>query len=100
LIATPINDNLRLDAPAARAASPIHRVRSGLPPALFALGRLETAAFRAQNAEMCAAWEKSGNSGSTLVVDDADHFSLLRGFTERREPLFAAVVELSRKSRR
>jgi arylformamidase len=100
LIATPINDNLRLDAAAARAASPIHRVRSGLPPALFALGGLETAAFRTQNAEMCAAWEQSGNSGSTLVVDDADHFSLLRGFTERREPLFGAVVELSRKSRK
>ena len=100
LVATPINDNLRLDAAAARAASPIHRVRSGLPPALFALGGLETAAFRAQNAEMCAAWEKSGNSGSTLVVDDADHFSLLRGLTERRTPLFDAVVELKRKSRR
>jgi len=100
LIATPINDNLRLDAPAARAASPIHRVRSGLPRALFAAGGLETAAFRTQNAEMCAAWEKSGNSGSTLVVDDADHFSLLRGLTERRAPLFDAVVELSRKSRR
>jgi arylformamidase len=100
LIATPINDNLRLDAPAARAASPIHRVRSGLPPALFALGALETSAFRTQNAQMCAAWEKSGNSGSTLVVDDADHFSLLRGLTERRALLFEAIVELGRRSRR
>jgi arylformamidase len=100
LIATPINDNLRLDAAAARAASPIHRLRSGLPPALFALGGLETSAFRAQNAQMCAAWEQSGNLGSTLVVDDADHFSLLRGLTERRTPLFDAVVELKRISRR
>jgi arylformamidase len=100
LIATPINDNLRLDAAAARAASPIHRLRSGLPPALFAVGALETSAFRAQNAQMCAAWQQSGNFGSTLVVDDADHFSLLRGLTERHEPLFVAVTDLKRKSRR
>jgi len=100
LIATPINDNLRLDLPAARAASPIHRVRSGLPRALFALGGLETSAFRAQNAAMCAAWQSYGNSGSTLVVDGADHFSLLGGLTERGEPLFDAVVALGRNSGR
>jgi arylformamidase len=100
LVATPINDNLRLDAAAARAASPIHRLRNGLPPALFGVGGLETAAFQAQNAQMCATWEQRGNFGSTLVVDDADHFSLLRGLTERRSPLFVAVGELSRKSRR
>src|SRR5271163_2295463 len=56
LIATPVNDNLRLDVTTARAASPIHRVRGGLPRALFAVGGVETSAFRAQNAKMCAAW--------------------------------------------
>ncbi|HEY3721328.1 MAG TPA: alpha/beta hydrolase [Roseiarcus sp.] len=100
LVVTPINDNLRLDVPAARAASPIHRVRGGLPRALFAVGGLETPAFRSQNAEMCAAWERYGNPGSTLVVDDADHFSLLGGLTERGEPLFDAVIALGRNSGR
>jgi hypothetical protein len=49
---------------------------------------------------MYAAWESYGNSGSTLVVDGADHFSLLSGLTERGEPLFDAVVALGRNSGR
>ncbi len=95
LIATPLNDKLRLDIAAARAASPIRRVRGGLPPALFAVGAHETSAFRAQNAAMCAAWEEHGNSGRELLVDDADHFSLLRGLAGPGAPLFEAVVRLA-----
>ena len=98
LTATPVNDNLRLDVPHARAASPIHRVRGGLPRALFVVGGLETAAFHAQTADMCAVWEKLGNSGSTLVIDGADHYSLLQGLTDARTPLFEAIASLCRNS--
>jgi arylformamidase len=92
LIATPLNDNLKLTSAAARAASPILRVRDGMPPALFAVGGLETEAFQMQNRNMCAAWRAAGNSGAAMVVDGADHFSLLRGLTPGA-PLFEVVAK-------
>ncbi len=42
LLDTTVNAKLGLDPAAARAASPIHRVTSGAPPTLFAVGALET----------------------------------------------------------
>jgi arylformamidase len=94
LIATPLNDNLRLTTSSARATSPIFRVRGGMPPALFAVGGRETDAFHAQNRNMCAAWQAHGNAAEALVVDGADHFSLLRSLTPGTA-LFEAVAALA-----
>ncbi|HLN09677.1 MAG TPA: alpha/beta hydrolase [Xanthobacteraceae bacterium] len=78
LVRTPLNDKLGLDTATARALSPIHRLRGGLPPALFVVGGDETPAFRQQNARMHEAWRRAGNASETLVVDGTDHFTLLR----------------------
>lgn len=78
LLGTPLNAKLRLDTDTARALSPIRGVRAGMPPALFAVGGAETAAFRNQSAAMAAAWRAAGNTADLLVVPDADHFTLLR----------------------
>ncbi|SHI33318.1 arylformamidase [Roseomonas rosea] len=78
LLATPLNDRLRLDQATARAMSSVLRVRAGLPPALFAVGRAETPAFLEQNDRMCRAWAAAGNSSSAYVSPSSDHFSLLR----------------------
>jgi arylformamidase len=78
LLETPLNDRLRLDAPAARAMSPVLRVRAGLPPALFAVGGEETPAFLEQNARMRRAWAAAGNPAEDYVSPGTDHFSLLR----------------------
>lgn len=78
LIGTPLNERLRLDVATARALSPVHRVRPGQPPVLFAVGGAETATFRAQNAAMHAAWIAAGNTGALVEVPGLDHFSLLR----------------------
>ena len=94
LVGTPLNDRLRLDAATARAMSPLHRVRGGLPPALFAVGRSETAAFQRQNAAMHAAWLAAGNPGTCLVVDGADHFTLLRDL-QQPGALLTAVAGLA-----
>jgi arylformamidase len=93
LIATPLNEKLRLTLSAARAASPILRVRGAMPRALFAVGSLETEAFHTQNRNMCAAWRAAGNSGRAMVVDGADHFSILRSLTPGTE-LFDAIAAL------
>ena len=94
LIDTPLNDKLRLDQATARALSPVHRARSFMPPALFAVGGTETPAFMAQNAAMHAAWIEAGNQSVCLVVDGADHFSLLRGL-QHPSALLAAISDLA-----
>lgn len=79
LLATRLNDNLRLDADEARAMSPLHRVAGTLPPALFIVGGLETPEFRAQSEAMSLAWRAAGRS-TYLPIEGADHFSVLRHF--------------------
>ncbi|MBB5692504.1 alpha/beta hydrolase [Muricoccus pecuniae] len=78
LVETPLNERLRLDLAAAHALSPVFRIRSGLPPALFAVGGEETPAFLEQTARMRRAWEAAGNAAEEYISSGADHFSLLR----------------------
>ena len=94
LVVTPLNDKLRLDPASADAASPIHRVKSGMPPALFAVGGLETDAFKQQTTNMREAWERAGNRGEALIVEDRDHFSLLRSAQDPGGALFAKMMAL------
>jgi arylformamidase len=94
LLATPLNDKLRLDPQTARACSPIHRVSGGMPPALFAVGGLETDGFQKQTSDMLAAWRKAGNTGHALTIDGCDHFSLLRSLQKPDGLLFNAVKAL------
>ena len=96
LIDTPLNDKLRLDPVSSRANSPIFRVASGLPPALFAAGALETDAFIQQNQQMGLAWSAAGNSARTLVVEGVDHFSLLNDFALAGSALSEAAVRVSK----
>lgn len=94
LIETPLNDKLRLDVAEAEAMSPLARLRRGLPPAVFAVGALETEAFRDQTAQAEAAWSSLGSPASMLVVEDADHFSILRQFVAPGSPLNSATLSL------
>jgi arylformamidase len=95
LLDTALNDNLRLDRAAARAASPVHRVRDGLPPALFAVGGRETAAFQRQTDAMRAAWAQAGARAQAVKVEGADHFTLLRAASDPEAPLFRAILRLA-----
>lgn len=91
LIDTSVNEKLALDAVAARAASPLHRVVSGAPPAIFAVGALETRAFRDQTARMSEAWAGAGNASVPVTVPDADHFSILNELCSEDGMLRAAI---------
>ena len=91
LIGTSVNEKLALDAVAARAASPLHRVVSGAPPAIFAVGALETRAFRDQTARMSEAWAGAGNASAHVTVPDADHFSILNELSRENGILSAAI---------
>ena len=91
LIDTSVNEKLALDALAARAASPLHRVVSGAPRAIFAVGALETRAFRDQTARMSEAWAGAGNANALMTVPDADHFSILDELCREDGMLRAAI---------
>ncbi len=80
LLATRLNDKLRLDPDEARAMSPLHRVVGKLPPAVFIVGGLETPEFRGQSEAMHLAWRAAGRS-TYLAIEAADHFSVLRHFS-------------------
>lgn len=92
LLATPLNEALRLDAASARLHSPLFRVPPSVPAACFIVGGDETAAFQQQNAAMAAAWGGS----SALSGPGADHFTLLEQLADEHSPVFAAVAGLAR----
>ena len=96
LLDTSVNEKLALDPVAARAASPLHRVASGSPRALFAVGALETRAFRHQTARMAEAWADAGNETSHMTIPDADHFSVLNELCQDDGMLRAALYDLDR----
>jgi len=95
LLDTTVNAKLGLDATPARAASPIHRVAPGAPRTLFAVGALETRAFRDQTAQMAKAWAAAGNAADQLTVPDADHFSILTTLYREHGALRAALGALA-----
>lgn len=94
LLETTVNAKLGLDTASARAASPLHRVRPGAPPTLFAVGALETRAFQDQTAAMAQAWADAGNAASEMTVPEADHFSILTALCREDGVLRAAVGAL------
>ena len=96
LVDTSVNEKLALDPVAARAASPLHRVASGSPRALFAVGALETRAFRDQTARMSEAWAGAGNATAHMTVPDADHFSVLNELCRNDGMLRAAMHDMDR----
>ncbi|MET3918345.1 arylformamidase [Variovorax sp. OAS795] len=99
LLATTLNQKLRLDPPVAAACSPVHRIGAPLAPALVAVGEEETPAFIAQSRRFHAAWEKAGNPSDLHVVPQADHFSLLRQFSSPGSALFdQACVFMGREA--
>lgn len=100
LISTTLNDKLNLDATDARANSPLHRVRAGMPPALFIVGGAETPAFIAQNRVMADAWHQAGNASAVHEAAGADHFTLLQNFSEADGPTRVAVQDMIDQARR
>ena len=91
LLATPLNDALRLDDAAARRHSPLHRVALPIVPACFIVGGDETPAFQAQNTSMASVWLGSG----VVTTPGADHFTLLEHLADSKSPMFASVQALT-----
>ena len=96
LIGTSVNEKLGLDPASAQAASPLYRVISGAPPTVFAVGALETRAFREQTARMAEAWACAGNASELVTVPAVDHFSILDDLCRDNGMLRAAIRAFDR----
>lgn len=106
LLATTLNDKLRLDSQAAAAASVVRAVRPSAPPACWLVGGAETQAFLDQNSAMHRAWTQAGNWSVAAAVPGADHFTVLQQLSAWSGPLeqayrgWWAAVEAHWQSRR
>jgi arylformamidase len=98
LLRTPLNDRLGLTEDTARHHSVTSRLHPGGPPVLFAVGSLETAAFRQQNADMAGRWRDAGNTAHVLTVPGCNHFSLLRAVVDDQAGIKAFMLDLSKSS--
>ncbi len=77
LVQTSLNNKLQLDDHSAITASVARRIRGRLPPAIFAVGGLETTSFHQQSANMALTWQQAGNDARYLALPNEDHFSIL-----------------------
>lgn len=79
LIDTSLNLNLKLDQSSAALASPLirHIQPCALPFALFGVGAAETPAFVTQTQQMTQRWQTLGGHAQSVIVPQADHFSIL-----------------------
>jgi arylformamidase len=82
LVATTLNQRLRLDAAQARACSPLYRAQAGCVPAVFMVGETETTAFHEQSQAMAGTWRAQGNAAHCEILPGADHFSALQQLGE------------------
>lgn len=97
LLATDINDDLRLTAETARAASPIHWpvTRQGLT-FVAAAGALESVVFKQQSQRIAEAWALRGMDTEYLEIPGRHHFSILDAAMTPGHMLFerlAATIE-------
>jgi len=96
LVGTSLNDALGLDAPAARAASPLFWP----PPAgrvlVAAVGGAESAEFRRQSREIATSWQSAGVSCQYLEVPGANHFTVVDELVNPDSALSAKLAECAR----
>lgn len=93
LIDTTLNQALGLDADSARRHSPVSRVGPVAAPALFAVGGAETTAFLVQTQRMHAAWQDAGHPSTQVLVDGADHLTVLEDLVASDSRLHGAVLD-------
>ena len=77
ILETSINDDVRLDADAARRNSPIHNLPAAGAPLIAAVGAAETPAFVAQNRAFAEAWAARGFDARIMEIEDLHHYTVV-----------------------
>ena len=92
LMETSINDDIRLDAGAARRNSPIHNLPEAGAPLIAAVGAAETAAFLAQNRAFADAWAARGFDAGTMEIEGLNHYTVVSEMGRPGSALTAAAL--------
>lgn len=85
-----VNDDLRLDADAARRNSPLHLKPVAEAPLVVAVGADETAEFVRQSATFAEAW----GAARAIALPDRNHFSAVDALGDIDNGLFGLVLDL------
>ncbi|MBX6381793.1 MAG: alpha/beta hydrolase [Microbispora sp.] len=96
---TYVNDALGLDAGTARLCSPLHNLRSDLPPLVVVRGENETDEFGRQQTEFVAAVRALGCRVTDFVVPARNHFDLPYDLGDPETALGESLVSLAVRSR-
>lgn len=94
LLATTINQDLRLDAESAAAASPLLWPVDGRFRFALMVGGDESAEFQRQTFTLEAAWKGLGIACDTQVLAKLNHFNIVSGLAEKYSPLTRTLVDL------
>jgi len=79
-------------APLALKASPVAHVRPGAPPLLLVYGGIDDQVPHEQGGEMARAYARHGAAAELVVLEEANHKSLLT-FDDRREALLSGFLD-------
>lgn len=96
LIATSLNDALKLDSASARAANAITGRKP--PPSatmVAAVGGDESQEFIRQSLALTAAWSAVGVKAECVVVPNANHFTILDELARAESAVLARIVSLA-----
>ncbi len=95
-----LQPKLRLTAEEIERNSPQRHIPRCAGPLIVTLGDDESAEFHRQSNEFLAAWNAAGLSGTYLGLPGANHFTVLKGYLDRRSPLCSAILAQIERSRR
>jgi arylformamidase len=87
-----INTDLRLDAAAARAVSPVHLPAASDARLVTAVGALESSEFKRQTQLIRGAWPR--NAGDDIEVAGANHLTVCDTLADPGSPLVRAALAL------
>lgn len=94
MLATTINQDLKLDAESAAATSPLLWPMPNRPRFAFFVGGDESAEFQRQSLTMAAAWQGLGLSCEFEALPKLNHFNVVNGLAEKASKLTRAIVDL------
>jgi arylformamidase len=96
LIATSLNEALKLDAASARAAN-VLAGRTPPPSATMvaAVGSEESQEFIRQSLALAAAWSSAGVKAECVVIPNANHFTILDELARPESAVLARIVSLA-----
>lgn len=87
-----LNIDLQLTASHIAPLSPARMPQAHATPFITAVGGMESAEFKRQNALIGAHWKAS--HGGDIALPDANHFTICDAFASPGNPLFEAAVKL------